>query len=85
MGSLTKRPKLPNQPQQIIRTVEVPVTTTPTPSAEETEAASKVEQQEARQESLLRRSRGRLGTIFTGFRGLLETRGDTQRKSLLGE
>ena len=43
---------------------------------------------EARTESLLRRSRGRFGTILTGFRGFLdESNRDetTSRKTLLGE
>lgn len=43
---------------------------------------------EARTENLLRRSRGRFGTILTGFRGFLNTSDSAQssgRKTLLGE
>ena len=42
---------------------------------------------EARTENLLRRSRGRLGTILTGFRGFLDSSKDksSERKTLLGE
>lgn len=43
---------------------------------------------EARTENLLRRSRGRFGTVLTGFRGFLNASDNNQssgRKTLLGE
>ena len=44
---------------------------------------------ESREQSLLSRSRGRLGTVLTSFRGFLndssDELGDTPRKTLLGE
>lgn len=43
---------------------------------------------ETRQQNLLRRSRGTLGTILTGFRGFLNPSDETAtsgRKTLLGE
>lgn len=40
----------------------------------------------ARTQSLLRRSRGRFGTVLTGFRGFLNpVDGNDNRKTLLGE
>lgn len=81
MAGLTKRPKIPKQPTQVVQYVP-----TPTPEPVETEEVSAEElNEEIREESLLRRSRGRLGTIFTGFRGLLSEANETPRKSLLGE
>ena len=44
---------------------------------------------EVREDNLLRRSRGRLSTVLTGFKGILSDTANTatssQRKSLLGE
>lgn len=81
MGRIKSSPKAPAQPQIVY--VPTPVTTvaeTPAqPSAEETKAA-------ARTQSLLTRSRGRLGTIATSFRGFLgEKDNGVKRKTLLGE
>jgi len=43
-------------------------------------------QAEAREHSLLRRNRGRFGTIKTGFTGFLSpSQSDNSRKTLLGE
>lgn len=40
----------------------------------------------AREDNLLRRSRGRLGTVLTGFSGILsQAAGQAGRKTLLGE
>lgn len=90
MGSLGSRPDTPS-PTVIYktRTVTQPAQTssasneqaqqTPEQSQEETAAQS-------RTESLLRRDRGRSGTIGTSYRGLLaalDTSG--QRKTLLGQ
>lgn len=52
---------------------------TPQPKTEGQVAA------ESRTESLLRRSRGQLGTVLTGFKGFLDTVQTTARKTLLGE
>ncbi len=87
MGDITGRPKAP--PQQVIyvpqyvypdpapstgggsATVDTP--TVPTPS-------------EQRERNLLGRSRSRIGTILTSFRGILSpAETDGQRKTLLGE
>ncbi len=84
MGSLTSRPKTPK-----IQTVVVqsPVTSVsepppPTPSAPDPETVAA----EARTRDLLTRKRGFLGTIGTGFRGLLSAVGNNfNRKTLLGE
>ena len=73
-----------------------PVTQTPkTGAAEETGAetvntppestSSEEAQRLAREDNLLRRSRGRLGTVLTGFNGLLEKAAAPVRKTLLGE
>ena len=86
MGSLTKRPTIPKQvqPATSIQYVAAPTVDTTTDSVPtESESSS-----EARKESLLRRTRGRLGTVFTGFRGLLSEASpaeNTGRKTLLGE
>ncbi|NCO02701.1 MAG: hypothetical protein GW903_00745 [Alphaproteobacteria bacterium] len=81
MGSLTKRPKVPTAPQPVViaPSVQAPV---------DTGLSEDDERAQVRQESLLRRSRGRLGTVFTGFQGLLSevsTADTTARKTLLGE
>lgn len=82
MGSISGSPKAPAQ-----QVVYVPqyVYETPTSSGSTTtEATSTPEQQ--REQSLLSRSRSRIGTILTGFRGILspaDTQG--QKKTLLGE
>ena len=73
-----------------------PATTTQTDTASSSAAAdnaassdgtSNTEAQRlAREDSLLQRSRGRLGTVLTGFTGLLsQTVGQAARKTLLGE
>jgi hypothetical protein len=84
MGSLTSKPKAPKQPKVVYvpATAPPPAATDPQtgPTPEEAAAA-------ARTQSLLSRSRGRFGTIQTGFRGLLLGPGDNneRRKTLLGE
>ena len=89
MGDITGRPKAPPQkvvyvPQYVYKTPSSGIVgnnnaggdnepDTPTPAAQ-------------REKTLLGRSRSRIGTILTGFRGILaplET--DSQRKTLLGE
>lgn len=86
MGSLSGRSKAPSQPVQQV--VYVP---TPTYSTIPTEDSSSVDPTEdetlqARAENILKRSRSRLGTILTGFQGIL-SQNDlvAPRKTLLGE
>jgi hypothetical protein len=84
MGSINSRSSAPAvQPY-------APVVTALTPAPSANVAPVKTEGEiatEARTENLLRRSRGRLGTILTGFRGFLDSNKDqsTKRKTLLGE
>ena len=84
MGSINSRSRTPAvQPY-----VPVVTTSTTTPTAETTPVKTDAEiATEARTENLLRRSRGRLGTILTGFRGFLDSSKDqsSERKTLLGE
>jgi hypothetical protein len=60
--------------------------TPPTTTEQTAEKSSDVLGSEARSENLLRRGRGRFGTILTGFQGVL-TNNESQkkRKTLLGE
>lgn len=63
------------------------VASTPSTTTEQiAEESSDVLSSEARSENLLRRGRGRFGTILTGFQGVL-TNNESQkkRKTLLGE
>ena len=79
MGSISGRPKSPTQPVQQV--IYVPQN----PSPQESGPTDK-EVQEARAENILKRSRSHLGTVLTGFRGIL-TQNDltVPRKTLLGE
>ena len=105
MGSLASRPKVPSysaSPQVVYvpaPTPSSPATTNTTTSqstggsnvdagtdsSQVTSEAAK----EVREDNLLRRSRGRLSTVLTGFKGILSDTANTatssQRKSLLGE
>lgn len=92
MGSLASRPKVPDvQPVSPVQYVYVPaattaapvVPTTPidtpdTPTDEDVQAST-------RAANLLERRRGRLGTVLTSFRGLLNDTMSGARKTLLGE
>lgn len=88
MSSLTSSTKVPSQPRQVVYyvptktaspdPVEIPVTNT------STEADNKTTSAQAREQNLLTRERGAIGTIKTGFRGLLSTLEHTG-KSLLGQ
>ncbi len=89
MGSLTSRPKAASAPVSAPQVVYVPAVSSTTnsnpvssPDPEVDEAATAAQ----RAENVLRRSRSRLGTVLTSFRGIL-TPSDvgTQRKNLLGE
>ncbi len=84
MGALTKRPKtIPlQQPVTPIQYVLPPATPSENVKSDETI------KEESRTESLLRRSRGRFGTILTGFRGFLSSPDQPEEKgpkTLLGE
>jgi len=90
MGSLVLPSKAPSSPTTIIQSVPTStvstVAQTSSTASEETSQSSDVLASEARSESLLRRNRGRLGTILTGFNGVLSDKtSTTQRKTLLGE
>ncbi len=89
MGSLASRPKTPDvTPVQYVYvpaassyTATAPATTAaPPPAATDDDA-----QASARQQNLLERRRGRLGTVLTSFRGLLNDTVSGSRKALLGE
>lgn len=94
MGSLASRPKAPMVVQQ---PVYVPVSTVPmpasspsgngaTPSTPVSTASVPDTAAQARELGLLERQRGILGTVLTGFRGILNQGINTaQRKTLLGE
>lgn len=90
MGSMKKRPTAPPV-QRVTYVVQQPVYTESSFSGSDGEAdvpELSEEQQEAqrRSENLLRRTRGRLGTVLTGFRGILSpSENSGQRKTLLGE
>lgn len=80
MGSISGRPKSPSKPvQQIIY-----VPQSPSDSGEKEPAPEDVLKERA--ETILKRSRSRLGTVLTGFRGVLsQTDLVAPRKTLLGE
>lgn len=87
MGSLASRPKAPAvAPVQYVympaassspAAAPTPVSA-PVPSDDDAQAA-------ARSQNLLERRRGRLGTVLTSFRGLLNDGVSGVRKTLLGE
>jgi hypothetical protein len=84
MGSIIKKPKAP-----VIKRVAPRAQTPVTPTVVEPTETKKTDEEisaDARTQSLLRRSRGRFGTIATSFRGFLNSSdNNTQRKTLLGE
>jgi len=85
MGDISGRPKAP--PPQVVYVPQY-VYETPAQGNDNNNPAPTPEQEAAqrREKNLLGRSRSRLGTILTGFRGILapiET--DEKRKTLLGE
>ena len=92
MGSLSSRPKVPSTPQIVY--VQQPITTTTTPSSPTQNSGANASGSnnvpstvlsEVRAGNLLRRDRGRTGTIQTSYRGLLEANTTSQKKTLLGE
>lgn len=83
MGSLFKTPKAPpalSAPSPVAVSTTAPSASV---SADQTDTDIR---NEAREQSLLRRNRGRFGTVNTGFTGFLGRidSGDS-RKTLLGE
>jgi len=97
MGSITSKPSAPAAQQPVVISynypapVAAPVTsapvtpTTPTPANDTGGGTSEEAKGEARAAGLLDRRRGVLGTVLTGFRGLLNQGVNTARKTLLGE
>ncbi len=90
MGSITKRPVAPP-----VRQVRRPIATIREPegsssggsneSSQETIKKAETARVVSREKSLLRRSRGVLGTILTGFQGVLNKTSQDNKKTLLGE
>lgn len=84
MGSLTSTPT-PPAPIVVQQPAPAPQ---PAPTSEPDPVdprAAEESSSERRTRSLLARSRSRLGTIATGFRGLLQETSSGARKTLLGE
>ncbi|PZP56777.1 MAG: hypothetical protein DI586_02465 [Micavibrio aeruginosavorus] len=83
MGSLSGSSKAPSRPVEQVIYVPTPSYETPSSSSGEPSEEEKLQE---RAESVLKRSRSRLGTILTGFRGVL-SQNDliAPRKTLLGE
>jgi hypothetical protein len=87
MGDIKGRPKAP-EPQIVYvpQYNSAPQASAPTQNAQTPQEPALETPEQKREKSLLGRSRSRLGTILTGFRGILapaETQGE--RKTLLGE
>lgn len=91
MGSIIKRPKAPPAPapvQYVPAPAPAPVASPPPPPPAPVEAEPTPEEtaSEVRKDNLLRRNRGRFGTVRTGFRGVLGLSGsNASGKELLGE
>jgi hypothetical protein len=93
MGSITSAPKAPaSTASQIVYYTPAPSTNissvdTSTAQTDTDTGLTPAQESERRAASLLRRERGRLGTVLTGFRGLLGLSNDNggARKTLLGE
>jgi hypothetical protein len=86
MGSLFGGAKAPKV--QPVRYVPLAPVTTETDEEEDQEKTPQEITAELRRDNLLRRSRGRIGTIYTGFHGLYgrnEAGESDKKKTLLGE
>lgn len=87
MGDITGRPKSPAP--QIVYVPQYVSTPTPQNTNDSgKDSGEDLTPEKQREKNLLSRGRSRLGTIFTGFRGILspsETQNGTPRKTLLGE
>lgn len=87
MGDISGRPKAPEPqivyvPQYVTQTSSTVASTSADSNVEESVSTPEKE----REKGLLSRSRSRLGTILTGFRGILApNEAQSQRKTLLGE
>ncbi|PZQ48703.1 MAG: hypothetical protein DI551_01060 [Micavibrio aeruginosavorus] len=91
MGDITGRPKAPKQqvvyvPQYVYTNTTTTPTTGTTTGTTTTPDTTTETPEKTREQNLLSRSRSRVGTILTGFRGILsQADSATQRKTLLGE
>ncbi len=89
MGDITGRPKAPSQ--QIVYVPQYVYDSGSSAGGNENNsggdsAPDAATPSQQREKNLLSRSRSRLGTILTGFRGMLAPKDtDAQRKTLLGE
>lgn len=96
MGDITGRPKAPEPqvvyvPQYVYTSPSTVASqsgggTGPSQNTSREDGEENLTPDQKREKNLLSRSRSRIGTILTGFRGILapaETQ--TQRKTLLGE
>lgn len=95
MGSMTSRPKAPPAPEPIYVPTPIytyapppaytpPVVAPPSAASEDT-ATSQAESAARAEQNLLERRRSTIGTVLTGFRGLLNDSVANTRKTLLGE
>lgn len=92
MGGLVSKPKAPApSPVQYVYLPSLTATTTASadstvePATIVTDNDDESIKAQARQANLLDRRRGRLGTVLTSFRGLLNDAVGSPRKTLLGE
>jgi len=94
MGDITGRPKAPSTqvvyvPQYVYENPSSgngSGTGTGSTSGGSTDTPQTPTPSQEREKNLLSRSRSRMGTILTGFRGILAPKDtDAQRKTLLGE
>jgi len=86
MGDISGRPKAPSQ--QVVYVPQYIYQDPPSTGGNNTNNNTDAEPTpaEQREKNLLSRSRSRIGTILTGFRGILSpAESDSQRKTLLGE
>jgi hypothetical protein len=87
MGDITGRPKAPSQ--QVVYVPQYVYTNNPSTSSDSTDNGTtepELTPEQQREKNLLSRSRSRIGTILTGFRGILApAESESQRKTLLGE
>lgn len=88
MGSIVARPK---KPKTVTKKTSASTATTATSgtsgtTSDTTSLAEATDPVKARVETVLRRNRGVLGNVLTGFRGVLDSQSARpQRKTLLGE
>ena len=86
MGSLSSSAKAPKQASpQVVYVPQPSTTSSTTASQQETTQDAAKQASKARKQTLLRRNRGRFGTIATSLQGFLSERLASGRKTLLGE